>query len=39
MALSADDPVDAEDVLADAVRAHHRLAAHRPPGRPVLDVR
>jgi glutamate dehydrogenase len=38
VALSAADPVDAETVLADAVRAHHRLAGRRRPGRPALEV-
>jgi glutamate dehydrogenase len=38
-ALGSDDPADATAALAEAARAHLRLAAHREPGDPIVDIR
>ncbi|HEY4419467.1 MAG TPA: NAD-glutamate dehydrogenase, partial [Pseudonocardia sp.] len=38
-ALGSDDPDDATAALAEAARAHLRLATHREPGDPIVDIR
>ncbi|WP_433297963.1 NAD-glutamate dehydrogenase [Pseudonocardia sp. CA-142604] len=38
-ALGSDDPAGATAALAEAARTHLRLARHREPGDPIVDIR